>query len=78
MLWVDAKSRPLRRPPYLRVVAMKKTRPPPWKRPRPKTRSAPVALTAHQKRAAKQRADAAGRRYPNLVDNMWAAKQLKT
>jgi hypothetical protein len=75
MLFVDATSRPLRRPPYLRIVAMKKKRTPPWKRPRPKTRSTPIALTPRQKRAAKQRAEAAGRRYPNLVDNMWAAKQ---
>jgi hypothetical protein len=50
-------------------------RTPPWKKPAPKARSTP--LTAHQKRIAKQRAAEAGRRYPNLVDNMWAAKQPK-
>ena len=46
---------------------------PPWKKPSPVKMSHP--LTASQKAAAKARADAAGRRYPNLVDNMWAAKQ---
>ena len=50
-------------------------RAPPWKRPRPKTQKAPKKLTAAQKAAAKKRADAAGRRYPNLVDNMWAARK---
>ena len=30
-------------------------------------------LTPAQKAAAKARADRAGRRYPNLIDNMWAA-----
>jgi len=47
---------------------------PPWKRRAPKTtKSKP--LSAAQKQAAKARAEAAGRRYPNLVDNMWAARQ---
>lgn len=32
-------------------------------------------LTSSQKRKAKARAKAAGRPYPNLVDNVWAAKQ---
>ena len=45
----------------------------------PKTEMPPAKahkkLTAAQKAAAKKRADAAGRRYPNLVDNMWAAKK---
>lgn len=49
------------------------SRKPPWAKPSPHRRSQP--LTATQKDAAKARADAAGRRYPNLVDNMWAAKQ---
>jgi hypothetical protein len=46
---------------------------PPWKKPAPNMPSTP--LTAHQKHLAKQRAAAAGRRYPNLVDNLWAARQ---
>ena len=47
---------------------------PPWKRPRPKT-GASQKLTEAQKAAARKRAEQAGRRYPNLVDNMWAAKR---
>lgn len=47
---------------------------PPWKRPR-KPGSTPAKLTAAQVDAARARAAAAGRRYPNLVDNMWAARQ---
>jgi hypothetical protein len=50
-------------------------RAPPWKRPRPKNLKAPSKLTAAHKSAAKKRAEAAGRRYPNLVDNMWAARK---
>ncbi len=57
-------------------AAMRKTAKPPWKRPNPAERSTP--LTPAQKAAAKQRADEAGRRYPNLVDKMWAARQPKT
>lgn len=48
-------------------------RKPPWKKPPPPGASNP--LTPAQKRAAKARAEAAGRRYPNLVDNMWVARQ---
>ena len=33
-----------------------------------------IRLQAAQAAAAKQRAEAAGRRYPNLVDNLWAAR----
>ena len=56
-----------------------KTRKPPWKKKSP--RKAPggksVRLTAEQKDAARARASRAGRRYPNLVDNMWAAQRGK-
>jgi hypothetical protein len=38
-----------------------------WDKKNPKTRS--KKLTASQKAAAKRRAKAAGRPYPNLVDN---------
>jgi hypothetical protein len=48
---------------------------PPWKKPNPKRGKPTQHLTVAQKTAAKKRADVAGRRYPNLVDNMWAAKQ---
>jgi hypothetical protein len=36
-----------------------------------------MALSERQKDAARARAEAAGRRYPNLVDNMWATRQPK-
>ncbi|WP_101926953.1 MULTISPECIES: hypothetical protein [Luteimonas] len=49
---------------------------PPWKRKNPKSKSARTPLSDAQKAAARQRADDAGRRYPNLVDNMWAAKHV--
>ena len=48
---------------------------PPWKRDKPAGKSLP--LTPEQKAAAKERAERNGRRYPNLVDNMWAARQGK-
>jgi hypothetical protein len=47
--------------------------PPPWKRDKPAGKRRP--LTPEQKAAAKARAERHGRRYPNLVDNMWAARQ---
>lgn len=50
----------------------------PWQRRNPKPASTRTKLTAAQKKAAKARADAAGRAYPNLVDNMWATKQPKS
>ena len=45
----------------------------PWKRKKPAGKKK-VALSEAAKEAARARAAAAGRRYPNLVDNMWAAK----
>ncbi|MCW2005285.1 hypothetical protein FHY30_004122 [Xanthomonas arboricola] len=53
--------------------ASKKTAP--WKKPNPAKTSRP--LSAAQKTQAKARAKAAGRSYPNLVDNMAVAKQSK-
>jgi len=47
---------------------------PPWKRKRPLGKSRP--LSARQIEAARARAAEAGRRYPNLVDNMWAARHV--
>ena len=55
---------------------MGNARTPPWKKKRP--RNAAASLTPEQKTAARKRAEAAGRRYPNLVDNMWAVKQPKS
>lgn len=44
-----------------------------WDNPSPNKNSKP--LSSGEKAKAKARAKAAGRPYPNLVDNMWAAKQ---
>jgi hypothetical protein len=49
---------------------------PPWTRKNPKRSHA--KLSAADKAAARARAAKAGRTYPNLVDNMWAAKRAKT
>ena len=46
---------------------------PPWKRRKKSARPA-RKLGPAQVQAARARAAAAGRRYPNLVDNMWAAR----
>jgi hypothetical protein len=48
---------------------------PPWKRKPPPGKTARTSLTAAEIKAARERAAAAGRRYPNLVDNMWALRQ---
>jgi hypothetical protein len=48
---------------------------PPWKRKNPKKTS--TSLSRRQKGEAKVRARAAGRRYPNLVDNMAVARKRK-
>ncbi|WP_198173772.1 hypothetical protein [Lysobacter soli] len=50
-------------------------RQPPWKRKAPPGKKARTSLTAAEIKAARERAAAAGRRYPNLVDNMWALRQ---
>jgi hypothetical protein len=45
-----------------------------WDTKNPKPKSERQSLTPAQKSAAKSRAEAAGRPYPNLVDNMAAAR----
>ena len=45
-----------------------------WDKPRPKGLGAPKPLSSAKKSKAKAAAKAAGRPYPNLVDNMRAAK----
>ena len=45
-----------------------------WDRPRPKSVGKPKKLSTAKKAKAKAMAKAAGRPYPNLVDNMRAAK----
>jgi len=47
---------------------------PVWEKKRPKGLGEPKALTDGQKAGAKRSAKAAGRAYPNLVDNLRAAK----
>lgn len=50
---------------------------PVWEKARPKGIGKPKALTPAQKASAKASAKKAGRPYPNLVDNMRAAKVRK-
>lgn len=59
---------------------MAKTARAPWKRSYPHKRAGkgPKHLSPAQKSAAKARAGRAGRRYPNLVDNMRMATKKKT
>ena len=45
-----------------------------WDKPRPKGLGAPKPLSPAKKAKAKAMAKAAGRPYPNLVDNMRAAR----
>lgn len=45
-----------------------------WSKPRPKGLGAPKKLSPAKKASAKSAAKKAGRPYPNLVDNMRAAK----
>jgi ribosomal protein L15E len=48
----------------------------PWEKPAPK-KSRTTKLTPQSKAKAKAAAAKAGRKYPNLVDNMNAAKEQK-
>ena len=45
-----------------------------WDNPMPDSKKQ-GSLTPEQKAKAKARADRAGRKYPNMIDNMWASKQ---
>jgi len=59
--------------------AMSTTRKPPWRKSNPKKRAGTSRkLTGAQKRSARSTAKKAGRRYPNLVDNMRAASKRKS
>lgn len=49
----------------------------PWEGKNPKPKSKRKSLTPSQKAAAKNRAKKAGRKYPNLVDNMAVSKKKK-
>lgn len=52
-----------------------------WETDAPKTKSGkkrkPKSLSVKQKAAAKRRAKAAGRKYPNLIDNSFAVRKGK-
>ena len=45
-----------------------------WDKKRPKKLGKPKELTEYRKTQAQSRARRSGRAYPNLIDNMWAAK----
>ncbi len=45
-----------------------------WNKPRPKSLGKSKPLTPEQKAKAKAAASKAGRKYPNLVDNMRVAR----
>lgn len=46
-----------------------------WSKPRPAGLGKPKKMSSDKKSAAKARAKAAGRPYPNLIDNMAAARK---
>ena len=46
-----------------------------WEKPRPKKLAKPKKLSPAKKSAAKAAAKAAGRPYPNLIDNMRMARK---
>lgn len=50
---------------------------PVWDKPRPKDLGAPKEMSSAEKATAMRRAKKAGRPYPNLIDNMAAAKDKK-
>jgi hypothetical protein len=56
------------------IETKSKKKPAFWEQPSP-SKGKTSKLTDSQKKKAKARAKAAGRPYPNLVDNAWAAKQ---
>ena len=50
---------------------------PPWEKKSPR-KGHSLKLTEAQKKAARTRATKAGRRYPNLIDNMYVARHAKS
>jgi hypothetical protein len=56
-------------------IKTKQKKTPPWEKKNPrKTRT---KLSPELREKARARAEKAGRPYPNLVDNMWAAQQKR-
>ncbi len=49
---------------------------PVWKKKKPKATKS-IKLTPEQKNEAKERATKAGRKYPNLIDNMYISQKVK-
>lgn len=58
-------------------MAAKRKSKPVWEKPRPKSLGKSKKLTDSQKAKAKAMAQAAGRPYPNLIDNIRAARKKK-
>lgn len=56
-----------------------KSRKPPWSKPNPRKSGGGKSskLSPKLREMAHDRAAKAGRRYPNLIDNMWAAQRAK-
>ena len=62
-----------------KTASRKKSGDTPWEKPDPKKKSGKSkTLTAAQKETAKKSAKAAGRPYPNMVDNMKVARKAAT
>lgn len=75
----DEQGRPTRKALALRKWDCKaeggRVEKPVWERERPADLGKPKSLSVKRKAAAKRRAKAAGRPWPNLVDNMFAARK---
>lgn len=56
------------------MATKRKSAKPVWEKPRPKSLGKSKKLTPAQKASAKAAAKKAGRKWPNLIDNMRAAK----
>jgi hypothetical protein len=75
----DEQGRPTRKALALRKWDCKadggRVEKPFWERERPDDQGKPKSLSVKRKASAKRRAKAAGRPYPNLVDNAFAARK---
>lgn len=71
----DENGKPTRKALSLRKWDCKAEGGPVWDKERPEDLGKPKGLSAKKKASAKRRAKAAGRPYPNLIDNMAAARK---
>lgn len=71
----DENGKPTRKALSLRKWDCKAEGGPVWDKERPEDLGKPKSLSVKKKASAKRRAKAAGRPYPNLVDNMAAARK---